>query len=136
MWRPSYRSAAATHSTPGRVIAPRSKPEPCIPMPIIPKRTRSLGATALVCAAAFGSSRMCLVATSAPAAVAPLCKNALRETLMSSLLYEHSLAHFIRIQSLLHKELMTGSDLKHRRKYITKIGTGGRWNGTELLGLA
>src|SRR5205823_9137049 len=67
--RPSYRSHAAAHSTPGRETDVPSKLEPCIPMPIIPNRTLSLGATA--CGIAHngsGSSNTVFVATAAPAA--------------------------------------------------------------------
>ena len=42
--RPSYRSAAATHWTPGSVTAVASKFEPCMPIPMMPKRIVSLAA--------------------------------------------------------------------------------------------
>src|SRR5579863_1179359 len=79
VWRPSYKSAAATHSTPGIVMAIVSRPEPCMPTPIMPKRTRSLGATArrsMGCA----SRKTVFEAIRPPAAAAaPPCKNARRE---------------------------------------------------------
>src|SRR5205809_683139 len=46
-------------------------PFPCMPIPMIPKRTRSLGATSWgIAHAGVGSSRMALLATVAPAAEA------------------------------------------------------------------
>src|SRR2546429_7111965 len=45
VWRPSYRPAAPAHVTPGSVIASPNRPDPCIPTPIMPKRTVSLGGT-------------------------------------------------------------------------------------------
>src|SRR6266850_4220903 len=78
--RPSYRSHAATHSTPGNVIAVPSNPLPCMPIPIIPKRTRSLGGTGFGEAAiGSGSSRTVRAATRAPAAVPLVCRNSRRE---------------------------------------------------------
>ena len=53
-----------------------SKSEPCIPIPMIPNRTRSLGATgwaAMPTGAAL--SHDSFTAIRPPAAIAPLCKN-------------------------------------------------------------
>src|SRR3954462_5707107 len=77
--RPSYRSAAPTHSTPGIVIAMPRSPEPCIPIPTIPNRTRSLGPTAR--GNAFASRMIFFEPPIPPAAAAVPFKNARREKL-------------------------------------------------------
>src|SRR5271155_3639263 len=67
-------------------MASVSRPEPCMPMPIMPKRTRSLG-TADCAAVVYGceSSRIVLsafvllAASRLPAATAPVCRNSRRE---------------------------------------------------------
>src|SRR4051794_2253761 len=72
---------------PGRVMEVASKPDPCIPIPIIPKRTRSLGAT--VCGIAnrgSGSRMMVLAASVAPAAAALNPRKLRLENAIASLL--------------------------------------------------
>jgi hypothetical protein len=64
-----------------------SKPDPCIPIPTIPKRTRSLGAT--VCGIAkrgSGSRMMVLAARVAPAAAALNPRKLRLENAIASLL--------------------------------------------------
>ncbi len=86
VWRPSYRSAAPTHSTPGSVIASASRPEPCMPIPIMPKRMRSLGATDCAAEVEGWGSRTIMFSAFAvdaakklPAAAALVCRNSRRE---------------------------------------------------------
>src|SRR6185437_3214078 len=51
------------------------RPFPCMPIPIIPKRTRSLGATACgIAHAGVGSRRIVLAAMPAPAALAVMAR--------------------------------------------------------------
>src|SRR6516225_376191 len=86
-WRPSQRSAAATHSTPGSCTAFVSRPEPCIPMPMMPKRTRSLGEVGCKGRGMCSGSRKILgEAASAPVAPALRRRNLRRDRsfLMSS----------------------------------------------------
>src|ERR1700674_3034871 len=78
--RPSYRSHAAAHSTPGNVMDWVSRPEPCMPIPIIPKRSRSLAGTGRGEARSGSAvSRIALPATDAPAAAALIPRNLRRE---------------------------------------------------------
>src|ERR1051326_6739639 len=70
--RPSYRSAAAAQVTPGSEIDVPSRPLPCIPTPIIPKRTVSLGATR-------APGREALPAIVRPAAAALTSRNSRRD---------------------------------------------------------
>src|SRR5207249_6764126 len=78
--RPSYRSAAAAHVTPGSAIASPRRPDPCIPTPIMPKRTVSLGGTRTP---ANGAARRV-----APAAAAVTSRNSRRSITASPPLYE------------------------------------------------
>src|SRR6266545_5652344 len=71
VWRPSYRSAAPAHVTPGSWMAVPSSPEPCMPTPTIPKRTVSLGAT----------TRNLSGASETPAAAALASRNSRRDQL-------------------------------------------------------
>jgi len=79
-WRPSYRSAAATHSAPGSWIAVPSSPEPSMPTPTMPKRMRSLAATGGAAARDGSESRKTgPPIKEAPAAPADACRNARRD---------------------------------------------------------
>src|SRR5438105_8110577 len=82
VWRPSHRSAAATHSTPGSWMAFVSSPDPCMPMPMMPKRTRSLGGVDCkgrgMCS---GSRKIRGEAASAPVAPALRWRNSRRDRL-------------------------------------------------------
>src|SRR5438094_7609480 len=68
-------SAAPAHATPGNEIDVDNSPFPCIPTPIIPKRTRSLGGTK-------GSFPRVFLLREAPAAAAPAPINSRRDQLL------------------------------------------------------
>src|SRR5580704_5135145 len=65
---------------PGKLMAAGRRPEPCMPIPIWPKRTRSLAGTAFALRAS-GSSSTVLAAIRPPAAMALFWKNSRREEL-------------------------------------------------------
>src|SRR5688572_10664813 len=61
-----------------------SNPCPCIPTPMIPNRTRSLGGVGRVPCPPWARSSSPLPTSDAPAATAPISRNCLRETLLIS----------------------------------------------------
>src|SRR5262249_1688710 len=78
--RPSYRSHAFTHSTPGSSIAELSSQLPCMPIPMMPNRKRSLGAMGVFAAiSGSGLRRIVFAASDAPAAAALTPRNSRRE---------------------------------------------------------
>src|SRR5271165_1660237 len=77
--RPSYKSAAATHSTPGSVTAVRSNPEPCMPTPMMPKRILSLAAASQLYGMRESLSMIRGIAIATPVVAALLCRNCRRD---------------------------------------------------------
>src|SRR5579871_624148 len=65
---------------PGRLMALGKRPEPCMPIPIWPKRMRSLAGTGFALSAK-GSSNIVLAPSKPPAARALLWKKSRREDL-------------------------------------------------------
>src|SRR5262249_34551223 len=71
---------AAMHSVPGKPTAVESRLLPCMPIPMMPKPMRSLGAFRLRCEGIVSGSRTKrLAATNAPVVPAVVCKNERRE---------------------------------------------------------
>src|SRR5581483_4078063 len=74
------------HSTPGNSMDSASSPDPCMPTPIMPKRTRSPAAVSEDAQSGSGSNRKVLFARDAPATAALSPRKLRREYLVMFLI--------------------------------------------------